>query len=247
MNGVPRTLLFDVNETLLDLAALDPVFVRAFGDAGARREWFDAVVRTVLLGLVLDRERGFGEIGQAALAEVADRRGVRLLDETRHAVREGMRALPLHPDVLPALQRLRDVGFALAALSNNPIETLAAQFDHADLRPLLDHVLSAGWSGRLKPHPDPYRMATDRLGHAAADILFVAAHGWDIAGAANVGLRTAFVARPGQALDPLAPAPDLVVPNVAVLADVLIGSPEGAERPRGAVIPGGSDGANDGG
>jgi len=32
--------VFDVNETLLDLSALDPRFERVFGDASVRREWF---------------------------------------------------------------------------------------------------------------------------------------------------------------------------------------------------------------
>jgi 2-haloacid dehalogenase len=35
-----RHLVFDVNETLLDVAALDPLFERLFGDSRARVEWF---------------------------------------------------------------------------------------------------------------------------------------------------------------------------------------------------------------
>ena len=33
---MPRVCVFDVNETLLDLGALDPRFEEAFGDAAAR-------------------------------------------------------------------------------------------------------------------------------------------------------------------------------------------------------------------
>ena len=39
-----RVLLFDVNETLLDMAALDSHFVRLFGDARVRREWFTTML-----------------------------------------------------------------------------------------------------------------------------------------------------------------------------------------------------------
>lgn len=35
-----RVCVFDVNETLLDMAALDPHFERLFGDATARGRWF---------------------------------------------------------------------------------------------------------------------------------------------------------------------------------------------------------------
>lgn len=34
---MPRVIVFDVNETLLDLAALDPAFKRVFGDVAARK------------------------------------------------------------------------------------------------------------------------------------------------------------------------------------------------------------------
>jgi 2-haloacid dehalogenase len=229
-NPSPRVLLFDVNETLLDLAALNPVFIKAFGDPYSRQDWFDASIRTVLLDLALGRSHGFAEIGQAALATVAASRGVPLTDLTRRAVRDGMKSLPPHLDVLPALERLRAAGFVLAALSNNPIETLTAQFEAAALRPLFAQVFAASWSGRLKPHPSAYAMAAEGLAVPLAEILFVAAHGWDVAGAANAGFRTAFVARPGQALEPLAPAPDLVVPDLGALADIVIGPVPNDER-----------------
>ena len=35
-----RVCVFDVNETLLDLGALDPHFERIFGDASMRQAWF---------------------------------------------------------------------------------------------------------------------------------------------------------------------------------------------------------------
>jgi len=35
-------LLFDVNETLLRVDALQPAFLRIFGDANVLKEWFDA-------------------------------------------------------------------------------------------------------------------------------------------------------------------------------------------------------------
>ena len=50
----------------------------------------------------------------------------------------------------------------------------------------------------------------------------VAAHGWDLAGAAAVGCRTAFLARPGKVLDPLGAPPTLVAEDVEVLAGRLL-------------------------
>ena len=52
---MPRIIVFDVNETLLDLAALDPYFERAFGDVAARKEWFARMLRTAFVSVITDR------------------------------------------------------------------------------------------------------------------------------------------------------------------------------------------------
>lgn len=54
-----------------------------------------------------------------------------------------------------------------------------------------------------------------------SECLFVAAHGWDVAGAAWAGMRTAFIARPGQQLFPLGPEIDIEVPSFEGLPDAV--------------------------
>jgi 2-haloacid dehalogenase len=52
--------------------------------------------------------------------------------------------------------------------------------------------------------------------------MMVAAHAWDIAGAASVGCRTAFVERPGKVLDPAGIQPDLKGHDLRALAQLII-------------------------
>jgi 2-haloacid dehalogenase len=52
--------------------------------------------------------------------------------------------------------------------------------------------------------------------------MLIAAHGWDIAGALWAGLRAAFLSRPGAQLYPLAPAPEIVEPDLSKAAGRLI-------------------------
>ena len=40
----PKVLVFDVNETLLDIDSLEPLFNRLFGDRHMLREWFAQLV-----------------------------------------------------------------------------------------------------------------------------------------------------------------------------------------------------------
>lgn len=70
---MPRVCVFDVNETLLDLGALDPRFEEAFGDASARKEWFNQLLTSWLTATVTGVYHNFGELGLSALTMIAAR------------------------------------------------------------------------------------------------------------------------------------------------------------------------------
>jgi 2-haloacid dehalogenase len=217
-----RAQVFDVNETLLDLAAMDPHFQRIFRDAGARVAWFDQMIQSALVATVTGAYSQFGAHAMAALDMTAERAGVRLTDGDREAVAAQMRQLPAHPEVPEALRRLRDAGLRLAALTNSTEQVARAQLEHAGLIDAFDLVLSADTVRRLKPAPEPYRMAADRLGVAVGETRLVAAHAWDVAGAARAGCATAFVARPGKVLDPLVERPEIVGADLTEVADAIL-------------------------
>ncbi len=215
-------LAFDVNETLLDLSALDPEFERLFHDAGARREWFAQVLTSAMTVALTVGYRPFGDVAAGALRMVAARRGVALGDADLQAVTGRMRQLPPHPEVAAALADLRAGGFRLAALTNSGTSTMQAQLQHAGLLRAFDHTFSVDTARTLKPALAIYNTAAREFGVPVKDMLLIAAHGWDIAGAMTAGCRTAFVARPGQVVDPSFPAPDFHASDLADLAGQLI-------------------------
>ncbi len=217
-----RVIIFDVNETLLDVGALDPLFGRMFGDAAARREWFGQMLQSAFVSTITGAYRDFGTLGMSALTMVAQRRGVELSEADRTALRDGMRQLPPHPEVREALERLRASGFRLATLTNSTLEAGEAQLANAGLREFLEQTLSADSVRRLKPAPEPYRMAAERMGVTVQEIRLVAAHTWDIAGALNAGCAAAFVARPGQVLDPSGAQPVIIEPDLHGVADRIL-------------------------
>jgi 2-haloacid dehalogenase len=215
-------LAFDVNETLLDLRALDEPFERVFGDAATRTQWFGQLLQSALVATVTDAYSDFGTVGRAALQMVAGRRGRQLSDAEATDILGTLRRLPPHPEVRGALERLRDGGYRLAALTNSTEEVARAQLEHAGLAPLFERILSADSVRRLKPALEPYRMAARELNVEVGEVRLIAAHAWDVAGALRAGSRAAFVARPGMVLDPLAPEPDIVGNDLGEVADRLL-------------------------
>jgi 2-haloacid dehalogenase len=217
-----RVCVFDVNETLLDLGALDPHFERAFGDAGVRRAWFLQLLQSALVATVTGAYSDFGTAGGAALQMVAEREGVGLSDEDKQRILGGMRELPPHPEVAENLDRLRDAGLRMVTLTNSTQQVAEAQLENSGLRGYFEQILSADAVRRLKPAPEPYHMAAESLGVEMEGVRLIAAHAWDVAGALRAGCAAAFVARPGMVLDPLVERPDVVGADLREVADRIL-------------------------
>ncbi|HEX2097621.1 MAG TPA: haloacid dehalogenase type II [Rubrobacteraceae bacterium] len=217
-----RVCVFDVNETLLDLAALDPHFERVFGDASIRQAWFGQFLALWLTEMATGAYTDFGTIGGAALEMLAERQSVSLSDEDKQRILGGMQELPPHPEVAENLSRLREVGIRLAALTNSTQQVADTQIENAGLQNHFEQVLSADTVKRLKPAPEPYRLAADSLGVQIGQIRLVAAHAWDIAGALRAGCAAAFVSRPGMVLNPLVERPDVVGTDLREVSNQII-------------------------
>ena len=217
-----RVCVFDVNETLLDMGALDPHFERVFGDASARPVWFDRFLQLWLTEMVTGSYQPFGQIAGLALGMLAGERGVELSDDDKQTIIGGIASLPPHPEVEEGLRALKDAGFRLATLTNSTQGVSDAQIQNSGLGELFERSLSADTVGRLKPAPEPYRMAAESLGVPISEIRLVAAHGWDVVGAMRAGCAAAFVARPGKALFPTAPPPDVVGADLREVANGII-------------------------
>ncbi len=143
------------------------------------------------------------------------------------AIAAELRRLPAHPEVPGALERLHRAGLRLAALTNSTEEVARAQLEHAGIIGWFEQVLPADMVRRLKPAPEPYLLAAQRLGVPIGEVRLIAAHAWDVAGAARAGCATAFVARPGKVLDPLVEAPDVIGADLSEVADRIIAADGG--------------------
>jgi 2-haloacid dehalogenase len=216
-----KVLVFDGNETLLDLRALREPFADAFGDADMLGEWFARLLHGSLVATLTDSYEDFGSIGRRALDVVASRRAVKLTEANRDGILGAMRRLPPHPEVPESLSRLRSAGLPLATLTNSSEETVRLQLEHAGILDAFDHVFSVEESRRFKPASEPYLMAAERLGVPPSEMRMVAAHDWDVWGATKAGCAAAYVARTDVPFV-LGRPPDVVGRDLSAVADAIL-------------------------
>jgi|SRR5579863_1073175 len=218
----PKVLAFDVNQTLLDVNALRPHFVRVFGDGGVLLEWFALLLQYSLVVTVANAYVDFGSVGRAVLEMLANTRGVMLSPDDAARISQGMLTLPAHPEVPENLKRLRAAGFRMVTLTNSALPAVKAQLQNAGLSPYFDESISVDSVHRFKPDLMVYRSAAAHLGAEPRELLLVAAHAWDVFGATKAGWQTAFVARGGIAPLPLGPKPTISGSDLKAVADAIL-------------------------
>ena len=219
----PALIAFDVNETLLSLAPVKTKLESVFGVDPAVGEWFARMLHGSLVANHINNYRPFGDIGVEALLTVAAKRGIALSGEDAEEVVAVMTSLPPHPEVYNALERLVDADFVMVALTNGSTAAANAQIENAGLHPLIRRIISVEEVGRFKPDPMPYQHAAEAMGVGIEEMMLVAAHDWDCAGALAAGAQSAFVRRTGAVWSLPTEPPDLVVEDIAELAEALIG------------------------
>lgn len=223
----PSVLVFDVNETLIDIESITPVFQRVFGDPAAMRQWFGQLLTYSMTVTASGHYVDFFTLGQGVLRMLATIGGVDLNDDDEDALKHAMLTMPAHPDVADGLTALRDNGFRLVTLTNSPPSPFGpSPIDNAGLGHLFDRQLSVDACRAFKPAPAPYLYACEQLAVAPADCMMVAAHVWDTIGAQSVGFSGALITRPGNATLPVPglPQPTVVAADLRDLAATLANS-----------------------
>jgi 2-haloacid dehalogenase len=193
-----RALVFDVFGTLVDWRTAVAEAFRASGAEGDPEELADEW-RERLWPILAEVNKGtrpwgdFDELQRATLDDLLAGRGSDLpADERRRLVAAWHRLEPW-PDVRDGLAALRGERVT-AVLSNGHLALLVDLVRHGDLR--FDCLLSAELARAYKPARALYETAARLLGLPPDEVMLVAAHPADLAGARRAGLRTAFVDRP---------------------------------------------------
>ncbi|MGI9586399.1 MAG: haloacid dehalogenase type II [Acidimicrobiia bacterium] len=191
-------VLFDVNETLIDLAPLRSEFAERFDGEIDVARWFSELLRLSFVYAATGAYAPFTKLAGNALVSVGAASGIHVGPEDVAFVGARFRTLPAHPDAKLGLDALANNGAVVVAITNSPLDVANDQLTNAGLSQPFDRILSVEAVRRFKPHASVYAYAANEVGADAIDCVMVAAHDWDIAGAMIAGCTGVYIDRTGR-------------------------------------------------
>jgi 2-haloacid dehalogenase len=215
-------IVFDVNETLLDLGTMEPTFERIFGERSAMRLWFANLIMYSAALTVAGCYVPFTDIGSAVMKMLADTRGIKIGDKDRKELTERFSTMPPHPEVRAALRKLRDAGFRLFTLTDNLLEVQTRQLEHGGIIDFFEQRFSADGVKHHKPSRQAYGYVERELAVEPSQLCLVACHTWDTLGAVAAGWKAALIKRVGNDVLGVGPQPQMVGNDLNDVADQLI-------------------------
>ncbi|PRX46057.1 2-haloacid dehalogenase [Prauserella shujinwangii] len=216
----PKVVLFDVFETLVQLAPLRDRFTEV-GRPGHELELFFArCLRDGMAFTLAGEAPRFRDIARAQLAITS---GHTLSADAIEYVLDGFALLPLQPDAEPAFDLLAAEDVRAYGFTQGSASVLESILDREGLAGKLAGVLSAEEIRAFKPPARAYHWACERAGAAPEDTALVAVHSWDIHGAVRAGLLAGFATRLEGAEHALAERAHVTAERVDQVVEALLG------------------------
>jgi 2-haloacid dehalogenase len=216
----PTAAVFEVFETIFPLEQLRP----RLASLGLAAELDLFFTRTLRDALALDASGTFvpfPQIASGALEVLAAQRGLSPDRAAVEAVLEGLHTLDPHPDVRPAMERLRKAGIAVATLSNGGADATRRLLERSGLLPLVSHAMGADEVRRYEPTPELYLHASKTLGLPPERVAMISVQAWGLEGARRAGLVTAWAARLEKRYHPAMQRPDVSGADLVAVAEAL--------------------------
>src|SRR5215469_6832668 len=204
----PPLVVFDCNETLLDLQTMDPIFERIFGDKSAMRLWFANFILYSSALTVAGVYVPFTDIGAAVMKMLADTQGIKINDADKKELTDKFSTMPPHQEVPAALRKLRAAGFRLFTLTDNLLEVQTRQLTNGGIVDLFERRFSADGVKHHKPSREAYGYVEKEFGAKPSDFCLIACHTWDTLGAVAAGWEAALIKRPGNDVLGVGPQPN---------------------------------------
>lgn len=220
----PSIIVFDINETLIDIESMGGFFENIFGDRKVLREWFNQLILYSNVTTLAGYYETFFTLGEGVFEMLGTIYGLSITPANCEELRNKMASMPAHEDAGKGLRLLKEAGFRLMTLTNSPPSETGSPLDRARLAHFFEHQFSVDRIHKFKPAPEVYHLVAESLNVPPSAICLVAAHTWDTLGAQAVGCCAGLVTRAGNAPLPIRglPQPQVVAPDLERLAKQMI-------------------------
>lgn len=217
-----NTILFDINETVLNLDSLKPVFGAAFGDERVLTTWFAILLHTSTVCALTNVKTNFAILTGNALDVVAARLGTVIKKSERDNILHAFTNLKPHSDIEPALTCLLSAGYRTVAFSNSSFNLISTQIANAGLMDYFNEIVSVEEAGGFKPDPMVYKFVANKLNQPPHMLRLVATHDWDTHGAMSIGMTAAYIDRSNVPYNPQYLRPDVFAGSMIDVVNKII-------------------------
>jgi len=213
--SIPAAIVLDVNETLIDLTGLLPVFTEFGMGQPEFSLWF---ARTLREGFGLSAAGDYRTFAEVATAALLSLQPGRLTDADAALLLQGFKELKPHPDVPEGLAILASTGLPICTLSVGNPAVVESIFTSSGLSEFVSMHLSVDAVQRWKPAREPYEFACAQLDTSPHNTMMIAAHSWDLNGARLAGMQTAWISRLEKIRPAIYPPADIEGPDLITVA-----------------------------
>jgi 2-haloacid dehalogenase len=214
----PTLVVFDVNETLSDMKEMSTHFQAVGAPAALAPTWFASLLRDGFALTVTQGNPDFADLAATALGGILTAHGVHDVDAAVVRIMAAFTSLPVHEDVVDGVQALASQGIRLVTLSNGSTQVAQGLFERNGIADRFERLLSVQDASAWKPARAAYEYALRVCDVPAGEAMLVAVHPWDIHGAHQAGLRSAYLNRAGAAYPTYFAEPDVQVRSLVELA-----------------------------
>ena len=229
--GKAKAVFFDVGGTMLDWSVMPEKITKFFADKGLnvdgktfwipwRTKLFFYMMYNSMIG---DAFIPLEELSRRSTLALTGAMKINLKPEDAAGILEMFGELDVYPDVIPGLQKMKELGYQLVPHT---------QLNEANLKKAVlnrfkwDRYFTSESFKLYKPHRSIYTKALEAMGLNQSEVIYVTTNQFDVFGSKGVGFRTAWVGRWNETLEPYGHKPDWQVKDFVELAKVLE-----AERP----------------
>ena len=189
----PTVVAFDIIGTVFPIAPMRSAIVALGLPPAGLEGWFAAGCRDAFALAAVGDYQPFTTMLDGALEQVLAEQGLDVAASERAVVVKRLETLDPRDGAGEAFAILDRAGIAVMALSNGTGAATEALLARGGLDAAVAHVVSVDEVKLAKPRAEIYHHAAQVAGVASGALALIAAHPWDIHGAAAAGLTTAYL------------------------------------------------------